>query len=81
MTTNEDANKINASLDTNEDLANYIDSVIENLQNKVGEASTHINEKLEDMTTRINGLESSLNDILARLDQADQQTTEENTTS
>ncbi|KAJ8658992.1 hypothetical protein O0I10_005374 [Lichtheimia ornata] len=54
---------------TTDDFAGYIDGVIEKLQSKVETVNNEINDKLEDMSKRIDGLERSLNDALSRIEQ------------
>ncbi|KAL1936267.1 hypothetical protein VTP01DRAFT_401 [Rhizomucor pusillus] len=65
MTTKEESNS--PTLGTNEELASYIESVIEKL-GKLNSANTHINDKLEEMGNRIDGLERSLSKIVKQLE-------------
>ncbi|KAI7882153.1 hypothetical protein K492DRAFT_206318 [Lichtheimia hyalospora FSU 10163] len=67
MSSNED--KPTPTTMTTDDFAGYIDGVIDKLQTKVETVNNEINDKLEDMSKRIDGLERSLNDALLRIEQ------------
>ncbi|KAI9322500.1 hypothetical protein BX666DRAFT_1895541 [Dichotomocladium elegans] len=62
----------NASpMSTNEELANYIDGLIDKLQSKFDSVNTQINEKLEEMNVRIDRLDRSLNDLMTHVSQGE----------
>ncbi|KAI7868120.1 hypothetical protein BDF14DRAFT_1881218 [Spinellus fusiger] len=53
---------------TTTDFAAYIDSIADTLQSKVEGMHQQINEKLEDMSTRIDTLEQTLVDVVKQME-------------
>ncbi|KAL0095831.1 hypothetical protein J3Q64DRAFT_1708842 [Phycomyces blakesleeanus] len=51
------------------EFAAYIDSVVETLQTKMDGVSGQMNEKLEDMSNRIDSLEQTLSDVVKQMDE------------
>ncbi|KAI9018699.1 hypothetical protein CLU79DRAFT_759934 [Phycomyces nitens] len=51
------------------DFAAYIDSVVDTLQTKMDGVSNQMNEKLEDMSNRIDNLEQTLTEVVKQMDE------------
>ncbi|KAI8388432.1 uncharacterized protein BYT42DRAFT_560069 [Radiomyces spectabilis] len=58
------------TLSTADDFANYIDSVIGQLQSKMDGVSKQMNEKFDSMNTRIDELERTLKDVLKQAEES-----------